>query len=178
MLGESHAFAAELGEAGVKPGDRVGLWLKNCPEFVPALFGILQSAAVAVPINCFLKTDEVNFIIGDAGIDVLITDVELGTHHRGLTSARPNLRILHVEDFAGKTHAEIRAPERSEADLAVLIYTSGTTGKPKGAMLSHGNLLHNVESCRIVLQTVEGDRIAVLLPLFHSYMLTVGLLLL
>jgi len=59
----------------------------------------------------------------------------------------------------------------------VIIYTSGTTGRPKGAMLSHGNLLHNVESCRIVLQTVEADRFAVLLPLFHSYMLTVGLLL-
>ena len=47
----------------------------------------------------------------------------------------------------------------------------------KGAMLSHGNLLHNVESCRLVLQTVEHDRFAVLLPMFHSYMLTVGLLL-
>jgi long-chain acyl-CoA synthetase len=61
--------------------------------------------------------------------------------------------------------------------LAVIIYTSGTTGRPKGAMLSHGNLLHNVESCRIVLQTVSADRFAVLLPLFHSYMLTVGILL-
>jgi long-chain acyl-CoA synthetase len=67
--------------------------------------------------------------------------------------------------------------ERAESDLAVIIYTSGTTGRPKGAMLSHGNLLHNVESCRIVLQTVAADRFAVLLPMFHSYMLTVGLLL-
>ena len=67
--------------------------------------------------------------------------------------------------------------QSKETDLAVLIYTSGTTGRPKGAMLSHGNLLHNVESCRIVLQTVESDRFAVLLPMFHSYMLTVGILL-
>ena len=59
----------------------------------------------------------------------------------------------------------------------MLIYTSGTTGRPKGAMLSHGNLLHNVESCRLCLHTVPGDRFAVLLPLFHSYMLTVGLFL-
>src|SRR5207244_6084579 len=62
-------------------------------------------------------------------------------------------------------------------ELAVIIYTSGTTGRPKGAMLSHGNLLHNIESCRIVLRTVEADRFAVLLPMFHSYMLTVGILL-
>src|SRR5208283_2309921 len=66
---------------------------------------------------------------------------------------------------------------RRLGDLAVLIYTSGTTGRPKGAMLSHGNLLHNVESCRIVLETVDYDRMAVLLPLFHSYMLTVGIFL-
>src|ERR1044072_5655994 len=55
---------------GVQPGDRVGLWLKNCPQFVPAFFGILQTGAVAVPINNFLKTDEVTFITGDACIDV------------------------------------------------------------------------------------------------------------
>src|SRR3989442_1533375 len=66
---------------------------------------------------------------------------------------------------------------RKESDLAVFIYTSGTTGRPKGAMLSHGNLLHNVEGCRLCLHTVEEDRFAVLLPMFHSYMLTVGIFL-
>jgi long-chain acyl-CoA synthetase len=64
-----------------------------------------------------------------------------------------------------------------ESDLAVIIYTSGTTGRPKGAMLSHGNLLANVESCRIVLAAVDLDRFAVVLPMFHSFMLTVGVLL-
>ena len=59
----------------------------------------------------------------------------------------------------------------------MIIYTSGTTGRPKGAMLSHGNLLHNVESCRIVLETVQEDRFAVMLPMFHSYMMTVGIFL-
>jgi long-chain acyl-CoA synthetase len=162
----------------VKPGDRVGIWLKNCPEFIPALFGIFQAGAVAVPINNFLKADEVNYILGDADVNVLITDAELGTHHRSLEAARPGLRLFKVESFGGTppgTHHKEEAP--GAETLAVLIYTSGTTGKPKGAMLSHGNLLHNVESCRIVLQTVEVDRFAVLLPMFHSYMLTVGILL-
>ncbi len=166
---------------GVKAGDRVGLWLKNCPEFIPSLFGILQAGAVAVPINNFLKTDEVNFILSDAGIDVLVTDEELGSHHRALETARPHLKLYKVEALSqpplGSQHAAHPAPHCKESDLAVLIYTSGTTGRPKGAMLSHGNLLHNVESCRLVLRTVETDRFAVLLPLFHSYMLTVGLLL-
>jgi len=185
---------------GVKPGDRVGLWLKNCPEFVPSVFGILQAGAVVVPINNFLKAEEVNFILGDAGIDMLITDAELGAHHRALEAARPNLKLFQIEQIeANAQEIKSRAaefampapegqspalvpqhppwPERNESDLAMIIYTSGTTGKPKGAMLSHGNLLHNVESCRIVLQTVAADRFAVLLPLFHTYMLTCGLLL-
>jgi len=166
---------------GVKPGDRVGLWLKNCPEFVPSLFGILQAGAVVVPINNFLKTDEVNYILSDAGIDVLITDAELGTHHRALEAARPNLKLFRIEALNQTPHphqpSRTVGPHAKESDLAIIIYTSGTTGKPKGAMLSHGNLLHNVESCRIVLRTVALDRFAVLLPLFHSYMLTVGLLL-
>jgi long-chain acyl-CoA synthetase len=169
---------------GVKPGDRVGIWLKNCPEFIPSLFSILRTGAVVVPINNFLKSDEVNYILADAGIDVLITDAELGAHHRALETARPQLKLLRIENFAPALGGNCAGaqngaddPQISESDLAVIIYTSGTTGKPKGAMLSHGNLLHNVESCRIVLKAVALDRFAVLLPLFHSYMVTVGLLL-
>ncbi len=172
---------------GIKPGDRAGLWLKNCPEFISALFGVLQAGAVLVPINNFLKPDEVSFILKDAGIDIIITDSELSENFQVLKIARPALKLLNVETILAsfpippgqlKFETEIlKNPGREASDLAVLIYTSGTTGRPKGAMLSHANLLHNVESCRIVLQTVEHDRFAVLLPMFHSYMLTVGLLL-
>ena len=170
----------------VKPGDRVGLWLKNCPEFIPAFFGILALGGVAVPINNFLKADEVSFILQDAGIDTLVTDEDLGTHFHALHSSRPTLKLFKVEALGknvgnGTPEAGPQAFDRilkqKASELAVLIYTSGTTGKPKGAMLSHANLLHNVESCRIVLKTVDVDRFVVLLPLFHSYMLTVGLLL-
>jgi long-chain acyl-CoA synthetase len=162
---------------GVKPGDRVGLWLKNRPEFIPAMFGIVNADAVVVPINNFLKPAEVSFILNDAGIDVLVTDEELGVHAPALLAARPNLKICGVEAAVTHTSPSAAQPQRGGRDLAVIIYTSGTTGRPKGAMLAHSNLLHNVESCRLVLDTVESDRYAVLLPLFHSYMLTVGLLL-
>ncbi len=183
-LWEESVFVSDRlqSQFGVKPGERVGLWLKNCPEFVPAFFGILQAAAVVVPINNFLKPAEVNFILEDAGIDVLITDKELGAHFPALASARPGLKLYQVEGLNGLNKLNElnreKGPDETEInELAVIIYTSGTTGRPKGAMLSHGNLLHNVESCRIVLQTVEADRFAVLLPMFHSYMLTVGMLL-
>lgn len=166
-------------EMGVKPGDRVAVWLKNCPEFIPAVFGALQAGGVVVPINNFLKPAEVAFILSDAGADVLITDGTLAEGAESLKTSRPSLRCIQVEQFgAGMANAKLARPtDRQEKDLAVIIYTSGTTGRPKGAMLSHGNLLHNVESCRVVLKYVRDDRIAVLLPIFHSFMLCVGVML-
>jgi len=179
---QSRAVALRLRDGfGVRPGDRVGVWLKNCPEFVAVLFGVLEAGAVFVPINNFLKPAEVGFILGDAGVDVLVTEAELAPHFPALAELRPGLRLLRVEDPAEPagpgSDADLPGTARLEGDLAVLIYTSGTTGRPKGAMLSHGNLLHNVESCRLILQIVPFDRFVVMLPMFHSYMLTVGLLL-
>src|ERR1051326_1906942 len=75
LLDQARRLSAHLQlHLGLKPGDRVGLWLKNCPEFVPALFGALMAGGAVVPINNFLKPDEINHILDDAGIDFLITD--------------------------------------------------------------------------------------------------------
>ncbi|HYA79292.1 MAG TPA: AMP-binding protein, partial [Candidatus Nitrosopolaris sp.] len=176
---------------GVKPGDRVALWVKNCPEFVAAVFGILTASGVVVPINNFLKPAEVSYILNDAGADVLITDAELSAHLPALAAARPHLKMLKVEEFANLSSTESRhtgseianrksqiiSCERSEQDLAALLYTSGTTGHPKGAMLTHGNFLHNVASCVAALDVREDERVVVALPQFHSFMFTVGTLL-
>jgi len=163
---------------GVRRGDRVGIWLKNCPEFVPVLFGIWQAGALAVPINNFLKPAEVQFILADAGIELVILDESMKDGFTKLASERPGLKAFFVESMAGHVgkEAEPRA-DTAEGDLAVIVYTSGTTGHPKGAMLSHGNLLANVESCRQVLEAVGEDRFVVLLPMFHSFMFTVGVVL-
>jgi long-chain acyl-CoA synthetase len=184
LFDQALRLAAHLQQhLGVRPGDRVGLWLKNCPEFVPALFGPLRAGAAVVPINNFLKPGEVNYILADAGIDVLITDASMAEALPRLSAARPQLKVWQVEDMtrlpedSSSQISGSRFPESAEADLALLIYTSGTTGHPKGAMLSHGNLLHNVESCRQVLAAVSHDRFAGVLPMFHSFMLTVSVLL-
>ncbi len=167
-------------ECQLQPGARVGLWLKNCPEFVSTLFGIWFAQGAVVPINNFLRAREVAHIINDAGADLLLTESTLADGFAELHAHRPGLRIVTLEQLihlpphpAGE---RVEVPQ-TEADLALIIYTSGTTGQPKGAMLSHGNLLHNVESCRQVLRAVSFDRFVVLLPLFHSFMLTVGVLL-
>src|SRR5580765_7586334 len=141
--------AGKLKDLRVQPGDRVALWLKNCPEFIPALFGIWEAGAVVVPINNFLKPDEVGFILQDAGIDLIVTDRELAVHFESLRAARPMLRMLLTdrqdENGTAFKKSAHETPAAHDDDLAVIIYTSGTTGRPKGAMLSHANLLHNVE---------------------------------
>lgn len=172
--------AARLqGELGVQPGDRVGLWMNNSPEFISALFGVLAAGAVVVPINCFLKAEEVAYILGDCDVDVLLSEQAMDAMLGKLTAGRTSLQVWKKEAFpvVDAAPAGFEPARRKRADLAVLIYTSGTTGHPKGAMLTHGNLLHNVASCREVLEAVAVDRFALVLPMFHSFMLTVCVLL-
>jgi long-chain acyl-CoA synthetase len=165
-------------EFGVKPGDRVALWMKNCPEFIPAYFGIHAAGAVVVPINNFLKPDEVAFIARDAGVKTIIVDESLSEGVAKLAALLPDVKTLRAEEGGEAEWSDTMPGFASDKDrLAVLIYTSGTTGHPKGAMLSHSNLLSNVESCRQVLAAVDHDRFVVLLPMFHSFMMTVGMLL-
>ena len=164
----------------VRPGDRVGLWLKNSPEFITAVFGVLRAGGVVVPINNFLKPAEVSYILADAGTQTLICEGVSAEAKSELSARLPSLKFLDIRELAdGATPSpsESGAVVRTETDLAFIIYTSGTTGRPKGAMLTHGNLLCNVESCRQVLETVALDRFVVLLPMFHSFMLCVGILL-
>lgn len=159
---------------GVKPGDRVGIWLRNCPEYVPSIYGVLLCDATVVPINNFLKADEVLHILNDAEIDVLISEASLSEAFPKLRAIRPGLKIFEAEKLQATAGASAPTTSvRKKDELAVIIYTSGTTGRPKGAMLSHGNLMHNVESCRQVLEAVPFDRFVVLLPMFHSFMLCV-----
>jgi long-chain acyl-CoA synthetase len=181
LLTQATALAGHLAEElSLQPGDRVGLWLKNCPEFIPSLFGVLAAQGVVVPINSFLKPDEVSYILDDAGIDLLITDRSFGEAVSKLTAARATLESFFVDGLAtlpSPAQTQVSLPPAQASDLACIVYTSGTTGRPKGAMLTHGNLLCNVESCRQVLAAVDHDRFVVLLPMFHSFMLCVGLLL-
>ncbi|MFM8359037.1 MAG: AMP-binding protein, partial [Verrucomicrobiota bacterium] len=181
LLAQSEWVTARLQEQfGIRPGDRVGLWVRNCPEFITALFGILGAGAVAVPINNFLKAAEVSHIAQDAGLRAMVTEMAQEPALGEIRESVPGLPALAIEEFppaAGLATTGRPAPDGAASALAVLIYTSGTTGRPKGAMLTHGNLLHNVESCRQVLAIVELDRFVLMLPMFHSFMLTACILL-
>jgi len=179
IASEAACLASQLlTEHRIKAGERVALWLKNCPEFVSVVYGVLQAGGVVVPINNFLKPDEVSYILKDAGARVLITESGMIEGVSRLKAILPDLASVQIESLRNASDGIKAEPVlRAREDLAVIVYTSGTTGKPKGAMLSHGNLMHNVESCRKVLQAVSFDRFVILLPMFHTFMLSVGILL-
>ncbi len=160
-------------------GKRIAIWMKNRPEFAAALFAIFGAGHAAVPINNFLKPAEVSQILDDAEVDLVLCDDSTREARPALLESRPGLEFIDVGSLPSNASTPESFPEvaTSENDLAILIYSSGTTGKPKGIMLSHANLLHNVESCRVMLRAVDMDRFVALLPMFHSFMLTVSVLL-
>lgn len=159
---------------GIEPGARVGIWMKNRPEFLTSLWGIFAAGGVAVPVSSFFKPEEASYLISDAEITTLITDSDLAGMVDFLCKRHPALKIIKIDqDKLPEADSNWKEVERNESDLACLVYTSGTTGRPKGAMLSHGNFLHNVRSCQQVLKVEEEDRFALLLPMYHSFMLCV-----
>ncbi|HUJ70928.1 MAG TPA: AMP-binding protein, partial [Verrucomicrobiae bacterium] len=166
-----HAYGARLQAAyGVGRGDRVGILLKNCPEFIFALYAVLKLGATVVPINSFLKAPEIQHIADDCQLKCLITSAEFDETISKLQGVTP-IVLPDLERGAPATPPRWATVEPD--DLALIIYTSGTTGKAKGAMLTHGNIASNVGSCIKALEETSYDRLTLLLPMFHSFMLTV-----
>ncbi len=170
---------------GVKEGDRVAVLLQNSPEFIIALFAILKLGAVCVPLNVFLTFDELRYILKDCGAKLLISSSDFLEILDNFIQAREiNViltdkkmdNFLYWNEFFVKDKVEDLAFAINSQDLAVLIYTSGTTGFPKGVMLSHNNLCSNVLSSIEALKLNRRDRFLLILPMFHSFTLTVCIL--
>ncbi|MET8546672.1 long-chain fatty acid--CoA ligase [Kitasatospora sp. NPDC004799] len=169
-----------LAALGVAPGDRVAVLLPNVPEFAVLYYGILRAGAVVVPMNPLLKAREIEHCLADAGAAVLLA-WHAGAEHAVEAARRTGTRLVAVEPAAlAATLAEQPAGPpasggRGGEDTAVILYTSGTTGAPKGAELTHRNLVCNVRAGVQVLGLVEGDVIFGGLPLFHSFGQVIGL---
>ncbi|HTS98275.1 MAG TPA: long-chain fatty acid--CoA ligase [Streptosporangiaceae bacterium] len=169
-----------LSSLGVAPGDRVGIMLPNVPAFPVAFYGALGAGAVVVPMNPLLKSREVAYYLGDSGAKVLFA-WHTAAAEAAKGAAASGTRVVVVDDpdarslLAGLFPVHTRA-ERADDDDAVILYTSGTTGQPKGAELTHANLIRNAE---LTAQTLIGagpdDVVMGCLPLFHVFGLTCGL---
>jgi long-chain acyl-CoA synthetase len=169
-----------LERAGVEPGDRVGLMLPNTPAFAIAFYGIMYRGAVAVPMNPLLKAREVSYYLANSGAKALFaTPAFADEATAGATEV--GARCWLVDDAGlAKLIADLPRQdvpvERGYDDVAVILHTSGTTGKPKGAMLTHGNLGRNAEvAVRTLAETGPDDVVMGCLPLFHVFGLTCGL---
>ncbi len=163
---------------GVERGDRVALFLPNIPEFVLAYLAALKLGAVAVSINALFKRDEVAFILQDCGAVVVVTTQALRPH----VPAQSLATLQHVlvaegkaedgmslESLISSASAEACALDMERDDPAAIVYTSGTTGFPKGATLSHGNVISNAYSKNHYCGMRPDDRMMLFLPLFHCF---------
>jgi long-chain acyl-CoA synthetase len=179
--------AAALAALGVAKGDRVALLIGNVPEFVTTLYGVMRAGAIACPLNVMLTPEETSYILADSGAKAAVA--ELG-FLPGLLSVRDRLGDLQTILVVGgppaprgtisleealRTAGEPPAVVTDSNDIAVIAYTAGTTAAPKGAMLSHGHLIANLDQISQVpdLAETEQDVALLALPLFHSYALNV-----
>ena len=186
-----HAFAALLERAGVAPGDRVGLQSENRPEWGLAYLAILAAGAVVVPLDTLLREHEVGELLATcSATHCVVSGRQLEVVQRARDARVPGLRLVSLDPVAGLPswdEAAALAPEdgarvpRRPAppqpqDLAVLLFTSGTTGQAKGVMLSHANLLTNVEAVARTFEFGPRDRLLSVLPLHHTFESTGGFL--
>jgi long-chain acyl-CoA synthetase len=165
--------ARVLADAGVGEGDRVILWAVNRPEWGIAFFSIAHLGAVAVPLDIRHTVDFGRKIVGqtEAKLVVASRQTEISARELGL----PIIWIENLPDAARRATPMDPAPV-SGATLAEIVFTSGTTGEPKGAMLSHGNLIANATAMTQVMPFGVKDRLLSVLPLSHLYEQVLGLI--
>jgi long-chain acyl-CoA synthetase len=158
---------------GVSPGDRVGLFMTNRTEYLECLYGIWWAGAVAVPVNAKLHAREAAWIFADAEAKLTFSAAHAAEALKALPSSAPVPPLVDVEapSFADMLSAS-PMPEpcsRAQDALAWLFYTSGTTGRPKGVMLSHGNLVAmSLSYLADVDEVLHEDAIVYAAPMSHG----------
>jgi len=177
----SDAVAATLIERGVQSGDHIALYCINSAEFVAIYLGIQKAGATVVPINLLLNPETAAWILNDAEVKMLFYSDPLAPAVDAIKPSLPNIKdfICIEQEFPALLQSEIgnRKSPISSDSVAVIIYTSGTTGRPKGAMLTHRNLVFDALSAGEALKMrPEGERFLVVLPMFHAFASMAGML--
>ncbi|PMB15881.1 long-chain fatty acid--CoA ligase [Fischerella thermalis CCMEE 5205] len=180
-------FAAGLQALGVQAGDRISLIADNSPRWLIADQGIMTAGGVDAVRSSQADKEELLFIVANSGSTALVVeDLKTLNKLRGSLNdlpiqfvivlsneALPEAETLKLYTFSqlmeiGDRHS-LQPVKRNRNDLATLIYTSGTTGKPKGVMLTHRNLMHQIVAIPVVVQPRPGDTVLSILPTWHSY---------
>lgn len=161
-----------LQSLGLGKGDVVSLLLPNGPEYIIAYFACWKLGALAGPINSLLKQREMSYVISNSVAKALLVNSEFLPAIEGIRSELPDLREVVLFDDERRATHEHETKELPEAkvnldDEAIIIYTSGTTGKPKGCLLTHGNVIANASQISQWLGFAKNDRLLTVMPLFH-----------
>jgi long-chain acyl-CoA synthetase len=184
---DSSILAGSLEDLGIRPGDRVGLWMKNSLEYILSFYGILKAGAVIVPISTHYGSREVHQQLTMTKARGLIAQAGLLGQMEENAAGLKDLSFIVAEgseSSALKTIAFsslLQGSEKSDRSLdinpqetlAVLPFSSGTTGLPKGVMLNHSNLLSNLYQVIQAHEVTEADLFINQLPFFHIYGMTV-----
>ena len=169
---------------GISKGDVVSLLLPNSPEYVIAYFACWKIGALAGPVNSLLKREEIEWVVGNSEAKLMLVGSELASglepHESapsasggGLPSVDPlgtgSCRRVVFDDVSitDDFPDTLGAVELDPDDDAIIIYTSGTTGKPKGCLLTHGNLIANARQIAEWMKFTGDDRLLTVMPLFH-----------
>jgi len=170
-------LASALRANGVCHGDRVAFIGLNQPSFLESLFATARLGAIFVPLNFRLSASELSYIINNAGVHTLIVDAPHRSIIDSIRAELPCRRYFSADqpaehwpstDALMSAHAPLRIGATvTEDETAIIMYTSGTTGRPKGAMLTHGNIWWNNTNVLLTFDVMGTDIILVVAPLFH-----------
>ena len=172
----ARSFAALLEQRSVRPGERVMLWGENCAEWVAAFFGCVLAGVVVVPMD---EAADVNFAARVAAT----VDAKVVVHSRELNASaigRPEILLEELTEMerpgASSASAGVARVERKRSDAVEIVFTSGTTAEPRGVVLTHGNILANIEPMEAQIQKYlkyekffHPLRFLNLLPLSHVF---------
>ena len=164
--------AAELLQAqGITKGDVVSLLMPNGVEYVIAYFACWKLGALAGPVNSLLKEHEIAFVMNNSEAKAILVHSDFQRIIEGIKTELPQLKsVIKFDDEAEATRdcpTTLSSSDVGRDDDAIIIYTSGTTGKPKGCLLTHGNIIANARQISDWLKFTEADRLLTIMPLFH-----------
>lgn len=175
---EANRIASAFSLLGVRRDDKVCVLLTNCPEFIVAYYACQKLGALCVSLSSMSKADEVEYMVNDSEGVVLISEAALFKEVPD-RSRIPGVRTLVSIDSKGgdRTWADLLAAgtpvfqtvKTEPNDGAAIIYTSGTTGKPKGVVLTHGNVVSNTNAVKYMCGMRGDDRAVCFLPVYHSF---------
>ena len=161
-------LASGLRALGLKPGSRIGLHLPNSPAFVAAYYAANKIGVIPIALNVTYATDEIAYIVGDGEAAAVVT-AESVAAQLPPPDRMPSVKHVIRDALAVDGDPGLRALDQDRHDTCAILYTSATTGRPKGVMLTHENVVSNIEATNRHLRMTPEDRGLCALPLFHCF---------